>query len=411
MLQPASPLSWILTASATVLISLGVLFLILIIRKRRNAPTHPRCPHCHYNLTSAPTNLPCPECGNPSTLHQRTNPQHSRIPIFLSLLPIVLGAAYLTRLQLRKLYYALPPQYTVDQRWQNQPGDPSWTITLLKPRDPDLSFDAKVQVHAGKTLLLDEPTADAFPGFITRPTLPIHPPYLALDPNTKPLLWLTTYSGGAHCCYEHFAFDLSSSPPRQVIRLQTNNASLFPQTIAPNTHRLHLIDDTWAYWNAPYSSSVRPLVILKLQNDQLVFDQELMRKYLGELRFTISPPTSPDQPISSDYELTLSEIMLQHAQLAFNRPDYFLTPATSNHPWAPMIHLPYVGHISQVLPYFNQLCPITDDPAHNAARNKFLTDFRESLKESPWATELKALNGQAWDDFFAATQPAPTPTP
>lgn len=93
-----------------------------------------------------------------------------------------------------------------------------------------------------------------------------------------PDIALSYYSGGAHCCFSMYFYELGDDV-KPVDSLQMGNADLAAVGKSPNGGlKLMSGDDTFAYWNTSFAGSPIPQIILDFRDGKFQTNARLMRK-------------------------------------------------------------------------------------------------------------------------------------
>jgi hypothetical protein len=169
------------------------------------------------------------------------------------------------------------------------------------------------------------------------------------------------YSGGAHCCFETFFFELGvtveSRPP-----ISTDNAELIATgRNAKGGLRFKTFDDTFAYWNTSFAESPMPELILDFSKGSWRPNFALMKK-----------------PAPSLVEL---KEMATAARKELSVEPYRGVDNGGIEPvfWGVMLDLIYSGHEDLAWQYFDMVWPTQKE-----GKELFINDFRGRLTESPF---------------------------
>ncbi len=92
-------------------------------------------------------------------------------------------------------------------------------------------------------------------------------------------LVVNEWTGGAHCCYKFYVFQIGKRF-RKIAILDAGDGDLAHFEYIKGKQKLVFIaaDWTFAYWHTSFMQSPAPEVILAYQNDSYVLDFDLMRK-------------------------------------------------------------------------------------------------------------------------------------
>ena len=96
---------------------------------------------------------------------------------------------------------------------------------------------------------------------------------------------VTSWSGGAHCCFTHYIFELEPTL-RLIATIEDGDTDLAHFEKLDGDHGYYYVtSDIWSYWPASFASSVSHRVLLKWNGEQFRMDLNKMR----------SPPPTPQQ--------------------------------------------------------------------------------------------------------------------
>lgn len=89
---------------------------------------------------------------------------------------------------------------------------------------------------------------------------------------------VTSWSGGAHCCYTHYIFELEPEF-RLLAKIYDGDTDLAHfEKIADGRGYYYVTYDIWSYWPASFASSVTHKVILKWDGNKFHIDLERMHQ-------------------------------------------------------------------------------------------------------------------------------------
>jgi hypothetical protein len=118
-----------------------------------------------------------------------------------------------------------------------------------------------------------------------RSKIPQVPNGVDLTGNGRPDMIVTSWSGGAHCCYEHYIFELTPKL-RLLTTIEDGDIDLAHFEKLDQGRGYYVTSDIWSYWPSSFASSVRhDNVILKWYKEKFRLD-------LGKIRF---PPPNAQQ--------------------------------------------------------------------------------------------------------------------
>ncbi len=201
-------------------------------------------------------------------------------------------------------------------------------------------------------------------------------PGLDITGSGAPGLMITEYTGGVHCCYLLYIFELG--PTFHIIpALFGGNGGFGVRRLAKGVG-LVTNDDTFAYWNTSYAESPQPEVVLHYRDGAYRPDFELMRK----------PAPSWDELKAAAKEDRTALAATANETYPPEDPMKFL-PAF----WGRMLDLIYTGHEDLAWKYFDEVWP-----PKKLGKALFARDFKKQLSESrywkPGTTRDLAPPGQ-----------------
>lgn len=178
-----------------------------------------------------------------------------------------------------------------------------------------------------------------------------------------PDVMIEYYSGGAHCCYSTYFFNLGDSIDL-IELLHTENTSLGVIGLNPNGGlRFGTSENAFAYWNIYYAGSPMLGVILEFQKGELRPNFELMKK-----------PAPSFAKLKSTARVAARKISnVPYTDVGMDFEEAF---------WQEMLNLIYSGHEDLAWQYFELVWP-TKKPG----KEKFTADFKEALAESYYGTK------------------------
>lgn len=167
------------------------------------------------------------------------------------------------------------------------------------------------------------------------------------------------YSGGAHCCFSMYFFELGNEV-RPIPVLYTNNTPTLAVGKNPEGGlKLVTGDNTFAYWNTSFAGSPIPQVILTFRNGEFRTNAKLMAK-----------PAPPVAKLKQKAAAARREMSLE----PYEGED---TGSFMNAFWGEMLDLIYSGHEDLAWQYF--------DWAWNPkkkGKELFKQDFKNQLANS-----------------------------
>ncbi|MFO0834965.1 MAG: hypothetical protein U0638_08350 [Phycisphaerales bacterium] len=353
----------------TILCTLSALLGVGVLIHLRRTPRSLTCPHCAYSRRDLATDSPCPECGLiPSAARGRARKR--RVPLFIAALLaiLVLPAWLIWPSPFRQAWWLI--RYKTWVRDHESTYD-DWRIVYLKGGRPDNeSFASRAQLWWKSSLVFDSltPRSEGEGGDFFRGNLKTDP----LDPTTLlhvdltddgiPEIFLSEYTGGAHCCFVLHVFT-EADPPRLLASVEGLDSDV--TVLRPSENRpahLTLSDWTFRYWNASFAESPAPE--LSLVWNGIAFEPS------AELSRTPVPTASIEGLAAAAVGTSLSHV-----------PDKWPQPAF----WDTMLDLMYGGHEALAWRVFDRA-----SVGHESQAATFKREFLEQLSKSPYWPALKA---------------------
>lgn len=184
----------------------------------------------------------------------------------------------------------------------------------------------------------------------------------------RPDMIVTTWSGGAHCCFVHMIFELK--PELKVVaRLDDGDGDLahFADLDGDGHYYYKGNDWTFAYWDASFADSPAPAVVLRFVEDG----------HGGRYQIALDKMRSPE-PTAEQWKKATSE-----ASDAFAENSGF-GEGIGSKLWSNMLNLIYTGHSKLAWKLFDKTWP-----AQKKGKDKFLSGFCLQLKTSPYWVDLE----------------------
>ncbi|MFN2501147.1 MAG: hypothetical protein ABR530_03950 [Pyrinomonadaceae bacterium] len=196
--------------------------------------------------------------------------------------------------------------------------------------------------------------------------------------NGIPDVMIDYFSGGAHCCFTTFFFDLGSQV-ELVEQIDTQHAGIAPIGINPKGGlRFETHENNFAYWNACFACSPMPRIILEFEKGVLKPNFELLRK---------KPPSLVE--LKGKARKARAKVSLEpYTEDGAQFDEAF---------WDVMLDLIYTGNEDLAWQYFDLVWP-----ARKQGKELFLANFREILASSYYGTrDTDSQNGfqNYWKGF------------
>lgn len=181
--------------------------------------------------------------------------------------------------------------------------------------------------------------------------------------NGQPNLVISSWTGGAHCCFSFLIFELGDTF-RHLATIDTKDSDLahFEDRDGDANLEFVLWDFAFAYWNASFAASPAPQIVLRYENDGYHIAEDLMRA---------------PAPSESEIRERAAEVAA-HPRWAEGRPPTKL--------WDIMLKWIYSGNDAAAWALLDQAWP-PDVPG----KEEFLGAFKEQLAKSQWWPEVKAM--------------------
>jgi predicted secreted protein len=180
------------------------------------------------------------------------------------------------------------------------------------------------------------------------------------------------FSGGAHCCFVTFFFELGASV-KVLPSFSTHNAELFAIGRNPKGGlRFETFDDTFAYWLTDYADSPMPRVVLEFQKGVLRPNFDLMKKP--------APSLAKLKEMARAKRTKISLKPYRGVKGSGIDEEVF---------WDVMLDLIYTGHEELAWQYLDLVWP-----AQKKGKELFIKDFKHTLSESPFWKVIVESNNQ-----------------
>ncbi len=360
----------LLDAVFTILCTLSALLGAGVLIHLWRTPRAHTCPHCAYSRRDLATDSPCPECGLiPSAARNRARKR--RVPIFVAaLLAILILPAWLIwPSPFRQAWWLI--RYKTWLRDHESTYD-NWRIVYFKGGRPDNeSFASRAQLWWKSSLVFDSlnPRSESEGGDFFRGNLKTDPDDPAtllqvdLTDDGIPEIFLSEWTGGAHCCFVLHVFT-EADPPRLLASIDGQDSEVIDITPSSESGPAHLILDDWTfrYWNASFVESPAPELALVWNGVAFEPSAELSRSPV--------PTASIDALAAGAVGTPISHI-----------PDKWPQPDL----WRTMLDLMYGGHEALAWQVFDRA-----SVGHESQAADFKREFLEQLSKSPYWPALKA---------------------
>ncbi len=193
-----------------------------------------------------------------------------------------------------------------------------------------------------------------------------------IDGDGVPELVISSFSGGAHCCWTYTFLRLGESPALTAQLEAQNGARIDLRRPRPGATECIVTtdDDVWNYWATCFACAPKPTIVLRYSRTGLALAPELMAR-----------PLPPDDSVAlmerraRETVIGLRGRLIDASDPAFQQGTY----------WAPALDLLYTGHEAEAWSFMDRAWP-GDVPG----KAKFLGAFRENLEKSPYWAQIHA---------------------
>lgn len=186
--------------------------------------------------------------------------------------------------------------------------------------------------------------------------------------NGVPDVMINYYSGGAHCCAEHFFVDLGEWAT-MVDSIGTAHVGMNAKSKNPKGGLFfETADNTFAYWGGGFASSPFPDVILEFKNGKLRPNFDQMRKPAPSLAILKRKAQTVRQKLSLEpYKGIENPDTVIYKEEYLGEPDF----------WGEMLDLIYTGHEDLAWQYLDLVWS-----PQKQGKSIFIEDFKSQLNES-----------------------------
>jgi len=184
-----------------------------------------------------------------------------------------------------------------------------------------------------------------------------------INGNSIPDIVLTNYTGGAHCCFEMFIFELGKKF-KQLVELSGDNEPRLEDLDDDGIPEIIHSSSVFTYWHVSFAGSYLPQYVLKFKDGSYRLAKELMKK------------PAPDD---SSLRQVAANIKLDDTPWGASE-DFFEDPAL----FARMLELIFAGNIDAAWKFLDYAWPET-----KPGKEKFKEDFIKQLSTFEYWDELK----------------------
>lgn len=192
-----------------------------------------------------------------------------------------------------------------------------------------------------------------------------------------PDIGIEYFSGGAHCCFDFYVFELGKEV-KQIPPVSGRDNPISAGGVNPKGGLfLETGDSTFAYWNVPFAGSPLLAVTLEFRGDSFHASPARMKKP--------APAMAELQKQAAEAKSKLNNVAYKGDSFAGITEDdgYVFEDAF----WGTMLDLIYTGNNELAWKYFDMVWPAT-----KPGKEIFKKDFRTRLENSPYWEDIKPAN-------------------
>jgi hypothetical protein len=196
----------------------------------------------------------------------------------------------------------------------------------------------------------------------------------SITSDKQPNLVIKEWSGGAHCCYTFFIFQISDTF-KFIDRIELRNGigADFKDLRHEGSLEVVMSDWTFEYWNACFAESYAPNVILRFESGKYRPDLALMKK------------PAPSLPKLETLAAEIRPLFASKEVKDEANNDLQVPPRL----WGEMLDLIYSGNMKAAW----ELCDLSW-PTDNLGKTRFLKEFRKQLATSPYYAAISQSSFQ-----------------
>lgn len=174
------------------------------------------------------------------------------------------------------------------------------------------------------------------------------------------------YSGGAHCCYDYYFFELGEDVVQRPA-LYTADAGISAMRVLPGGGiRVRTADMTFAYWNIHFAGSPAPTVMIDFKNGNWRPNFAAMKKP--------APPLVKLKTMAAKARKLMNNKPYRGDEFAGLQDDGYIFEEAF---WGVMLNLIYTGNEKQAWQFFDEVWPKT-----KPGKDIFVKDFKSALSKS-----------------------------
>ncbi|MDE3163815.1 MAG: hypothetical protein KGL64_11195 [Acidobacteriota bacterium] len=184
----------------------------------------------------------------------------------------------------------------------------------------------------------------------------------------RPNMIVSAYSGVAHCCLQHYIFELEPTfRLLATVNDMDDDAAHFERD--GDRYYLHTADWTFAYWWQSFAGSPNHSVVLRYVDDEKVGGFHLA---MDKMRTPTPTPEEWQKAVGS----VRHELALGQRKMANDLPDIL---------WQEVLNLIYTDHSELAWKFIDEVSPLAQQGTYPN-----LADFCGRLKKSPYWLDLEA---------------------
>jgi hypothetical protein len=210
--------------------------------------------------------------------------------------------------------------------------------------------------------------------------------------NGVPNLVISEFSGGAHCCFKTFVFEIGRRF-QEIAKLgaEEDHSSYARFTDFDGDGILEFVtyDWTFQYWRTSFADSPAPQVILRYRNGTYRIADDLMRKP-APLSMELASRARKIQQVKWGAPCLAAEGFVESVlcgTAGYAPCRYTEYPCPPSNLWGTMLDLLYTGQAALAWQFLEMAWPLRIQ-----GKDKFLTDFRTQLTQSPYWPDVHALS-------------------
>ena len=198
-----------------------------------------------------------------------------------------------------------------------------------------------------------------------------------VDGDGREELILESYSGGAHCCFSYLIFSLGEAPALMARFEALDSGAMLKDDDGDGIIEFHSQDMAFAYFGAPFATSVRVPIVVVYDNGAFHLAEHFMRR----------PAPSEDEWEKRAGGVRADSGNKEVMDMTFDSEEWGRVPPSL---WRNMLDFIYSGNGELAWEFLDELWP-GDKPGKDAFRK----DFEAQLARSAYYDDILKLNGWA----------------